>query len=259
MSQKRIKGVPTRGEGMVMTYREATFAIVSAASKILKESISASFERTKYGSRRNAFFKANYDFLRQLGESPIKDASSSSFTEALIGYGMQEGQTIVAAMQAGIINTDALEAAMAASNANGTYNFMAVKEWAQSTSASIYVRIKTDGEFKTANYETGWSIADDPMPDPKITSMVGTTSGAGQNMVLSSVTVTGENLESLKRGNAIVQMESVQVQGTWNDNGDTFTATGQNTVYSGTNRIYIKYDGVEIARTAVYNNGTSGE
>lgn len=64
MSQKRgsnKSSLETRAAlGLVRTYREALFYIMSAFCDGMQNSINESFKPTKYGSRRNAFFKLNY-------------------------------------------------------------------------------------------------------------------------------------------------------------------------------------------------------
>ena len=65
MSQKRgglsKSAMETRAAaGLVRTYREAMFYIMSSFCAGMADTINASFEPTKYGSSRNAFFKLNY-------------------------------------------------------------------------------------------------------------------------------------------------------------------------------------------------------
>jgi hypothetical protein len=68
MSQKRgglsASAMETRAaEGLVRTYRESMFYIVTSFCAGMAQSINASFEPTKYGSSRNAFFKLNYSAI----------------------------------------------------------------------------------------------------------------------------------------------------------------------------------------------------
>ena len=70
MSQKRgglsKSALETRAAtGLVRTYREAMFYIVTSFCAGMADTINASFEPTKYGTSRNAFFKLNYSAIEK--------------------------------------------------------------------------------------------------------------------------------------------------------------------------------------------------
>lgn len=261
MSQKRMKGVPTRGEGMVMTYREAIFAVVNAAAKVLASSVDVSFEKTKYGSRRNGFFKRNYQYFEELAQAPVSDAANE-FGDTLKSFGLQVGQTIVAALQAGIIDTSAVETAMQASNDSGVFGFMAFAAWSDNTqSKAKYIRSDVGNELVVGNAAQAWSRAEDPLIMPRVTSFIGNTTGTGTGMKVTSFEVRGENLESIYLSDAKIVSGNKTIQGTWSTDGREFTVSENLIVpVSSIWTFSLIYDGSEVAKTNIYGSGgVSGE
>lgn len=259
MSQKRMKGAPTRADGMVMTYREAIFAVINAASKVMAASIDASFEKTKYGSRRNGFFKRNYQYFEELAQSPLA-AASNAFTGTLRSFGLQTGQTIVAGLQAGIIDTSALEMAMSASYDNESYGFMAFAVWSENTETQAkYVRADI-GNLIVATANDVWSITDDDYTSPHISSFIGTTEGTGSDMKLVSFSVRGINLQELI-GNAVVKNYSLvtTLEGTWSADGNTYTLTNARSIPVDSHVNYnLVYKDKVIGTTTVYGSTSGG-
>lgn len=60
-SQKRVAtgGAATRGEGQILSRQQALFGMVSMFMQAHGSDIDVSFNKTKYGSQRNGFFKKN--------------------------------------------------------------------------------------------------------------------------------------------------------------------------------------------------------
>lgn len=261
MSQKRMKGTPTRAEGMVMTYREALFTIVTAAARVLAVSIDASFDKTRYGSARNNFFKMNYEYFKEWGQNPIFNGGGD-FTNALIGSGMSEGQTILAALQSGVINAAELEIAMRASRDElGNYTFMAA-DWGSNQLQTKYIRVSKDGEFVVNDADQFWEESQTPVKQPTNVTIIGETTGTGNAMTLLNMQVRGDNIQGLATTNAIFQVNSTEnLLGTWSADGQVFTLTTPWKVPIGsTNRVTLVFKGIVIAETNIYgSNSQVGE
>lgn len=261
MGQKRgpnPKGA-TRADGQVMTYREAIFAVITAAAKVLAASINVSFDKTKYGSRRNDFFRRNYQYFEELAQAPISDADVP-FAQTLQSFGMQAGQTIVAALQAGIIDTSAVEIAMQASETAGTYGFMAITSWSEnSTSNARYIRADIGDNLMVSTASDPWGIGDNPLETPVITSFIGKTTGTGPNMTILSFEVRGRMIENLALANAKIMITGTTLEGTWSADGTTFTLAQAGKVAEGGRFTYTLVFGSEvIATTVVYGSNPTG-
>lgn len=266
MSQKRMKGTPTRADGQVMTYREAIFAVINAAARVLSQSIDMSFDKTKYGSRRNNFFKRNYQYFEAWAQAPI-GTNANQFTNVLKSFGMQEGQTVVAALQAGIIDISGVEIAMQQSIEGETYGFMAFAEWsANTTSNASYIRADIQSQYVVNGANEGWNLSNDPAVIPIITSMIGNSSESGDQMKMISIEVTGRNLLSLKDEKTVIKTSTgLVLKGSWNENCTLYTFDAGESGYTvgigQTARVQIWYDGRQIAETTFYGqqSGVSGE
>lgn len=264
MSQKRMKGTPTRAEGQVMTYREAIFAVVNAAAKVLSQSIEQSFEKTKYGSRRNDFFKRNYNYFEELAQSPLS-ATANNFGDTLKSFGLQTGQTIVAGLQAGVIDTSAVEVAMQASIVSGAYSFMAFATWSDNTGSNAkYIRADIGNTLLVMTATDSWLNSDDIGTTPYVTSFIGTTEGTGAEMKLVRFNIRGRNLQELITGGKITLADGQEIAGMWSEDGQMFTLASAASVTVGAAWIIrLKYKDIEIASTTVYGSsndtGASGE
>lgn len=261
MGQKRgpnPKGA-TRADGQVMTYREAIFAVITAAAKVLAASINVSFDKTKYGSRRNDFFRRNYQYFEELAQAPISDADVP-FAQTLQSFGMQAGQTVVAALQAGIIDTSAVEIAMQASETAGTYGFMAITSWSENSGSDArYIRADIGDNLIVSQASDPWGIGDNPLEKPVITSFIGKTTGTGESMMLVSFELRGRNLSSLAIGEAKIrpsyQVAGGYVNGTWSADGSTFTLPSPTPVTVGSSHsYYVEFGNDTIAMTTVYGS-----
>lgn len=264
MSQKRMKGTPTRADGQVMTYREAIFAVINAAAKVLSASIDQSFEKTKYGSRRNGFFKRNYQYFEELAQSPLAE-TANSFGDVLKSFGLKTGQTIVAGLQAGIIDTSAVETAMQATSTEGVFGFMAFTIWSQNVgSKARYIRADIGNTLLVMTASDAWNSEDNIGTAPYVTAFISTTQGTGNEMKLTKFNVQGRNLQELVTDGNVTNSDGSRINGTWSEEGQVFTPEYPLTIPVGVSWIFrLKYKGTEIAITRVYGSssedGASGE
>lgn len=259
-----MKGAPTRAEGQVMTYREAIFAVVNAAAKVLALSIDQSFEKTRFGSRRNDFFRRNYNYFEELAQAPLA-AATNEFSDTLKSFGLQTGQTIVAGLQAGIIDTSAVETAMQASLTSGVYGFMAFVVWSENKgSKAKYIRADIGNELLVMDATQPWATSDNVGVSPYVTAFIATTEGTGDNMNLVKFNVRGYNLKELVGNGKVTDTNNTELQGSWNEDGDTYTPTTPRKIPVGAAWNYVlKYKDIELSRTTVYgssiDSGASGE
>lgn len=213
--QKRQSGkntIQTRAVGgLVRTYREALFKIMSAFADGMQNSINESFNPTKYGSRRNAFFKLNYSAVElalngsQLGLALLDQVMHNvSFT----------GVTV---------NSDGEAISMNGFNEDG-WDVLMRQAWASGVFGS-YIRSNIGGQkYNTMN--SAWSDADDPgtaqINDIAVT--VGTSTSSGQNIV--SVVVIGVNLPNpITYSVRVGSPNATPLTGTWAAN--RFTPSGE--------------------------------
>lgn len=229
MSQKRgsnKSSLETRAAlGLVRTYREALFYIMSAFCDGMQNSINESFKPTKYGSRRNAFFKLNYSAVElalnasQLGLALLDQVMHQvSFT----GVSVTEGQS-----QYGVDDFDALgwDSLMNSASRAGTEGY--------------YVRSNIAGA-KRNGFDESWGAAADPGTG-KVTEMtvtVGTATAAGQT--IERITIAGTNLQypptfAIKVGST----QATSLTGTWQ--GNSWRPSGESATkrWASTYTVYI--------------------
>lgn len=234
-SQKRQSGkntIQTRAVGgLVRTYREAMFFIMTAFADSMQNTINESFNPTKYGSRRNAFFKLNYSAVErvingtELGLALIDAVMHNvSFTGVTSGTGATQ-RAILALDEVGWNNL------FSAADAAGL--------------VGSYIRSNIGGVVYQG-YEGPW----DATPDPgtgAVTSMVcsiGSATAAGQT--ISSIRIDGTNLVlpptfSIRVGNP----NSTPLTGSWANNVWTPSGDSATRRFIGTNTIYI-CDGTRV-------------
>lgn len=208
ISQKRQSGkntIQTRAAGgLVRTYREALFFIMSAFADGMQNSINESFEQTKYGSRRNAFFKLNYSAVEKavngsaLGLALLDQIMHNvSFT----GVSVTEGETTTGFSSFDIAGWNQLFGAAGAAGVSGSY-------------------IRSNiGQTIYSDFENEWASSSDP-GSGVVTGMsvgVGTYTSEGQNIV--QIRIVGTNIAypvtySIRVG----APTNTPLTGSWNNN-----------------------------------------
>ncbi len=235
MTQKRQSGkntIQTRAAGgLVRTYREALFYIMSAFADGMQNSINESFMPTKYGSRRNAFFKLNYSAVEKaLNGSPLGLAlldevmHNVSFTGVSVGEG--DAAVLISAFD------------------TGGWDTLMGQAWTAGVRGS-FIRSNIGGQ-KYITMNGSWDDETDP-GSGTVTSMVvsiGSATSAGQT--ISSIRIEGTNLVlpptfSIRVGNP----NSTPLTGSWANNVWTPSGGSATQRYIGTNTIYIS-DGSRV-------------
>lgn len=235
-SQKRGKNkkafFETRAAaGLVRSYREALFYIMSNFCDGMQNSINASFEPTKYGSRRNAFFRLNYSAVEkalngsELGLAVLDQVMHNvSFTGVSI---RQESGT----------------AAFNSFDESGWNTLMREAYNAGVTGAYTRSNIGT----KVVNtFDTIWNPSTDPGTG-RVNEMVvsvGTATTAGQN--IERIVIAGTNLAlpptyTIKVGST----QATALTGSWQ--GNTWRPTGDSATqrWASTYTVYIM-DGTRV-------------
>ena len=227
--QKRQSGkntIQTRAVGgLVRTYREALFFCMSAFADGMQNSINESFIPTKYGSRRNAFFKMNYSAVElALNGSPLGLAlldqimHNVSFTGVSVG----SGETQQGFYSFDILGWNALFSAANSAGINGSY-----------------IRKNIGGSLYSP-FSDPWGDYTDPGAGTVTSMVVSIGAGTAAGQTISSIRIDGTNLVlpptfSIRVGNP----NSTPLTGSWANNvwkpsGDSATKR-----YIGTNTIYI--------------------
>lgn len=250
MSQKRgssAKSLETRAAtGLVRTYREALFFIMSAFCDGMQNTINESFEPTKYGSRRNAFFKLNYSAVElAMNSSPLGLAlldqimHNVSFTGVTVGTG--DAARYFNSFD--ITGWDSLITAASEADASGAY-----------------VRSNI-GATTWLSFEDGWNSSTDP-GTATVTGMVVRVATGTTGQTITSVEISGTNLPetlnySIRPGSPTI----AALVGTWN--GHVFTPSGASATYEwrGTYTMYVT-DGTRVLYSrdvTFYSPGAGGE
>lgn len=228
-SQKRQSGkntIQTRAVGgLVRTYREALFYIMSAFADGMQNSINESFSPTRYGSRRNAFFKMNYSAVElALNSSPIGLAlldqvmHNVSFTGVSIGEG-DKAFSITAFDETG-------------------WDVLMNLAWKAGVRGS-YIRSNIGGQIY-ASMNGCWGDEDDP-GSGTVTSMVVTIgSGTSAGQTITNIRIDGTNLVlpptfSVRVGNP----NSTPLTGSWANNVWTPSGDSATRRFIGTNTVYL--------------------
>ena len=250
MSQKRgssNKSLETRAAtGLVRTYREAVFFVMTAFADGMQNSINESFEPTMYGSRRNAFFKLNYSAVElalngsELGLALLDQIMhNASFTGVSISR--ESGKTTFTSFDESGWNT-------------------LMREAFQAGVTGAYTR-STIGTKEICSFDSVWNSS----ADPGTTSVTGfvlnvTTGIIGQR--IASVTIQGVNIPSIVKYSVRVgSPNSPALTGTWA--GAKFTPSGEDaaTEYTNTHTVYITAGTRVLYSRDVqfYSQGAGGE
>lgn len=233
--QKRQSGkntIQTRAiGGLVRTYREALFYAMTNFADGMQNSINESFEQTKYGSRRNAFFKLNYSAVEQaLNGSALglKVLDAIMHNVSFTGVTVPDGESYRDFLAFDAEGWGNLFSAANAAGINGKY-----------------IRSNISGKV-AVSFADGWDDNADP-GSGNVTSMVvsiGAGTSAGQT--ISSIRIDGTNLVlppkySIRVGNPT----STPLTGSWANNVWTPSGDSATRRFIGTNTIYIS-DGTRV-------------
>ena len=240
--QKRQSGkntIQTRAAGgLVRTYREALFFIMSAFADGMQNSINESFKMTKYGSRRNAFFKVNYSAVERA-------LNGSALGLALLDQIMHSVSFTGVTATVGSTPRD-----FTAFNAVGWDVLMNASADAGSTGS--YIRSNIGGAVYRA-FDEVWEEAADPgtaqVNDFAVT--VGTSTSAGQNIV--SVVLAGVNLPNpITYSVRVGSPNATPLTGSWAAN--RFTPSGESATqrWASAMTVYIT-DGTRVMFSRLVN------
>lgn len=233
--QKRRSGkntIQTRAVGgLVRTYREALFFIMSAFADGMQNSINESFSPTKYGSRRNAFFKMNYSAVERA-------VNGSALGLALLDQIMHNVSFTGVSATVGEQTRS-----ISAFNDENFTNLMQMAE-AAGTSGS-YIRSNI-GNTKYAGFDESWSSNTDPGSGTVTSIVVSIGSATSSGQTISSIRIEGTNLVlpptfSIRVGNP----NATPLTGSWANNVWTPSGDSATQRYIGTNTIYLS-DGSRV-------------
>lgn len=213
------------------TYREALFYIMSAFADGMQNSINESFSPTKYGSRRNAFFKMNYSAVEKaVNASPLGLAlldqvmHNVSFTGVTAQVGEQTNS--IDSFDEGNFSTLMMMAAKAGTRGN-------------------YIRSNIGGSV-FSGFDEPWNANSDPGSGIVTSMVVSIGSGTSAGQPISSIRIEGTNLVlpptfSVRVGNP----NSAPLTGSWANNVWTPSGDSATRRFIGTNTIYI-CDGTRV-------------
>lgn len=246
-SQKRQSGkntIQTRAVGgLVRTYREAMFKIVSAFADGMQNSINESFNPTKYGSRRNAFFKLNYSAV----ESAV---NGCDLGRALLDQVMHNvsftGVSVSSGEQTFTLNGFDVD------NWNTLMNRAADKD----VPNGAYIRSNIGG---TKYYVFSALWADEPDPGASIiTGMtVGVSDYTSEGQTITRISIIGTNIKyPVNYDVRISAPTGSPLKGEWNNNVWTPSGDAAKQRWNGRNTVYIS-DGTRVvfSRDVDFYNG----
>lgn len=247
MSQKRggisASAMETRAAaGLVRTYREAMFYIMTSFCAGMAQSINASFEPTKYGSSRNAFFKLNY--------SAVENAvNGTALGLALLDQLMHQVSFSGVSVTRGEGNPPLVFDAFDVTNFDRLMN--------QGLGLSV-VRITIGG---TTRYIAGgdgeqsaWSDFDDPTGATISSFEVSVTPATSQGQQITSIRVTSST-NFTPSAEVVVVVQGQILQGSWS--GNTFNVTNS-PYYSDTHTVIIRTTANEVLAQRNVTFFTSG-
>ena len=245
--QKRQSGkntIQTRAVGgLVRTYREAMFFIMSAFADGMQNSINESFNPTKYGSRRNAFFKLNYSAVEKavngsaLGLALLDQIMHNvSFTGVSVPSG--ESTITIPAFDIGGFNS-LIDAAV---NAGVT---------------GSYVRSNIGGTVYKS-FSEGWSELTDPGAGIITGMTVGVSDYTSEGQTITRISIVGTNISyPVDYAVRVSAPTGTPLTGSWKNNVWTPSGTAATQRWMGRNTVYIS-DGTRVmySREVDFYNGT---
>lgn len=223
MSQKRgglsASAMETRAAaGLVRTYREAMFYIMTSFCAGMAQSINASFEPTKYGSSRNAFFKLNYSAVE---EAVNGSAIGLALLDQLMHYVSFSGVTInVEGGEDQVINDFGVDA----------FGILT-----GGVEVSI-VRQTVGGYLRYNTADHSWDEYADPTGSSISSFEVTVTPATSQGQQITAVRVTSST-NFTPSAEVVVVVQGQILQGSWS--GNTFNVTNS-PYFSDTHTVIIR-------------------
>lgn len=247
MTQKRQSGkntMQTRAVGgLIRTYREALFFIMSAFADGMQNSINESFNPTKYGSRRNAFFKLNYSAVEKaLNGSPLGLAlldqimHNVSFTGVSVGTGEQT-------------------VSFRSFDATGWNTLLSNAE--QAGTEGSYIRANIGGT-KYASFGDAWVEDSDPGSGVITGMTVGVSDYTSEGQTITRISIVGTNISfPVNYSIRVSAPTGTPLTGSWSNNVWTPSGTAATQRWMGRNTVYVS-DGARVlyAREVDFYNGT---
>lgn len=245
--QKRQSGknrIQTRAVGgLIRTYREAMFFIMSAFADGMQNSINESFNPTKYGSRRNAFFKMNYSAVEKavngcpLGLALLDQIMHNvSFT----GVSVTQGQTVTGISSFDTSGWNQLFTAAGAAGVSGSY-------------------IRSNiGQTIYRDFENEWSLNEDPGSGIITGMTVGVSDYTSEGQTITRISIIGTNISYPVNYSVRVSAPTgTPLTGSWANNVWTPSGTAATQRWLGRNTVYIS-DGTRVlySREVDFYNGT---
>lgn len=183
MSQKRgslsASARETRAAaGLVRTYQEAMFYIMSSFCAGMANSINASFEPTKYGSARNAFFKMNYSFIEQA-------VNATALGLALLDHLMHDVSFVSATGRDG--DTDRTMSGFSVSD------FETLCAAVEATGISMFYVRATKPSIVRLGTDERWSQTPDPIVPTNISFEVSVNAATAEGQQITGILVSATN------------------------------------------------------------------
>lgn len=244
--QKRRSGkntIQTRAAGgLVRTYREAMFFIMTAFADGMQNSINESFEPTKYGSRRNAFFKLNYSAVERA-------VNGSALGLALLDQIMHN------------VSFTGVEATVGEQtrsiSAFDESNFSNLMQMAEAAGASgSYIRSNIGGS-KYLGFDEAWTSNTDPGASVITGMTVGVSDYTSEGQTITRISIIGTNIKyPVNYAVRVSAPTGTPLTGSWNNNVWTPSGPAATQRWMGRNTVYIS-DGTRVlfSRDVDFYNG----
>lgn len=252
MSQKRgglsASALETRAAaGLIRSYREALFYIMTSFCAGMANSIKSSFEPTKYGSSRNAFFKLNYSAV----EAAVNGTELGLALLDQLMHNVSFTGVTVTSQEAGSRSITAFDVTNFDTLMNNGLGLSVVR-----ATRGGYVRYVAGGEGEVA----AWSDYEDPTGSSISAFEVAVTTATTSGQRITSVTVTSAT-NFTPSANIEVAVSTQVLQGSWT--GNTFTVS-ESPYFSGNYTVRIRTTSGEILAERLVtfyssNNEASGE
>ena len=245
--QKRQSGkntIQTRAAGgLVRTYREAMFFIMAAFADGMQNSINESFAPTKYGSRRNAFFKMNYSAVE-------KAVNGSALGLALLDQIMHNVSFTGVTAQVGE-KTESIDAF----DALGFSTLMQMA--AAAGTRGNYIRSNIGG-IVYGGFDEAWTSNTDPGASVITGMTVGVSDYTSEGQTITRISIIGTNISyPVNYAVRVSAPTGTPLTGSWNNNVWTPSGDAATKRWMGRNTVYIS-DGTRVlfARDVDFYNGT---
>ena len=245
--QKRQSGkktIQTRAVGgLVRTYREALFFCMSAFADGMQNSINESFNPTKYGSRRNAFFKLNYSAVE-------KALNASSLGLALLDQVMHNVSFTGVSVMDGEVNRR-----FNAFDISGWNSLFGAASAAKVTGS--YIRSNIAGTVYTS-FEDEWDVENDPGASVITGMTVGVSDYTSEGQTITRISIIGTNISyPVNYAVRVSAPTGTPLTGSWNNNVWTPSGAAATQRWMGRNTVYV-YDGTRVlfARDVDFYNGS---